>query len=119
MTFQHVVDRQLLHFPWAFTATVWVWVALYALRRVVRKDMLPRGFKWVRTLALATGFLGLFVRAALLVLAVAFLREPLDVGNGDPAWKSYVDCFLGWAPGCAAAVFLMYRIYYWILTWAD
>lgn len=119
MTFQHVVDRQMLHFPWAFMLTIWVWVALYALRRVVRKDMLPNGFKWVRKLAIGTGYLDLFVRAALVVVAGAFIREPIDVSHGDPAWKSYVDCFGGWAPGAAFAVYLMYRIYYWILKWAD
>lgn len=118
MTFEHIVDRQMLHFPWSYMLTDWVWVALYALRRVIRKDMLPpkiKGLRWF----IGRSYIGLYAEAAILVLIFAFWREPHDVGMGDPWWKSYIDATIGWAPGAIVNVMVNYRKWYWIVTWGE
>jgi hypothetical protein len=106
ITIQHVVDREVLHFAWSYAITDWVWLGLAALHRLSEKHS-----SWIQYLV-PNNFFGLYGAAILLVTLFAFLREPRDVQEGDPAWKSYVD-FSGWLVGgiiAALVNFLKTRI---------
>lgn len=98
-TLQHVVDREVLHFAWSYAITDWVWLGLAALHRLSDSGKLHP--TWFGSM-IPSSFLGLYGAAILLVGLFSFMREPRDVQDGDPAWKSYID-FAWWILGGVVA----------------
>jgi hypothetical protein len=83
----HAIDRALIHIFSASGCMMAVYFVISLLARK-RKDcsFIPKMLSWQ-----------LFF-AALIVLIAAIVREPFDVANGGPAWKSYTD-MASWAIG--------------------
>ena len=101
----HIADRFLIHFFSAYGLVSGVWFLLNWLRKK------PYAEAW-----LPQGFLSLFLLAALLVSAVAFVREPYDIHSGQWWGKAYFD-FGSWILGSGVAVWGQYRMRWEVIKW--
>ena len=102
---QHAGYRFALHFTAAYMLTMqvhhgWETGADYAGERRGWRRLLPWRLHGRTAYAVPVA----------LVAMISFLREPVDVMNGDPAWKSYSD-FVSWNAGAVC-----YSIQTYILT---
>jgi hypothetical protein len=98
----HAIDRGIIHF---FSSMGALTSAFFAFRVLVRRKP-----TWPLPQAIPVQLL----LCAVIVVLAAFLREPFDVAQGDPSWKSYSD-LASWILGCACGFWGIKRLI--VLDW--
>jgi len=94
----HMIERALIHFFASCSLTLIVYFALRFWSTSNKKVS-----DWV-----GTSNRHLLLLAALLVFALAELREPFDVASGQTVAKAVTD-FISWFAGCAVSAWGLYR----------
>jgi hypothetical protein len=98
----HIIDRSLIHLFSSIGCVVSMFFTLRSIARHKRDWPIPEKIN-----------IQLFI-CCLLVVLVAFIREPFDVSQGDPAYKSYID-LSAWMVGCIASYIGIKRLI--IMSW--
>ena len=90
----HILKRAGLHIACSAMAVLGLyWVLRLLLWEFDPGTVLPNGW--------------LLIFSTALLLIIVLLREPFDVEDGDPAYKSICD-FISWVIGAAAACAAIY-----------
>jgi hypothetical protein len=91
MDWDHIIQRELLHFGWGGTLYLWSLLGFHYLQRFTKFRV--------------SGIAGFIVPAIVLVFII-FIREPGDVARGSWGAKSYIDLAV-WAASVGSMAWLV------------
>ena len=92
----HILERFCLHFVSSTFLTLGLW---FFLRWILR----THPTRW-----LSSDRMHLLITAGLVVAAIAYLREPWDVSQGQTVLKATTDC-TSWYSGVGVSIYGIYR----------